>query len=529
MSDSDTRYKSGELESPFLNRELFARENDWQHSSLRSPFQSTELGEQEDPKNEAFPLTQWKLATSAITIASAGSKNKNTQVTITEAPAVFLTEIIGMARDRALKDGRAALAAKLDPKLWFTQFTRVLFLGRPFKKGQYVHREMASLLKEIEGELVSRFRGDAKRVGDMLFNGSSEGISGSRLTSSTATFSMHMFGLAVDVNYLGNPFIQTAEDGKALNNVLKNAALLMNQPVLVYQKGYAKNKFDTVQQMDAVLERYFGLLDKPNELAQLGQASASSEWRVLTFDKAKAKIEKNLHNLAGLLARGANKDYFKAHAILDLDKRFVEAMEVKGLYWGGHYGDMMHFDMRGKNVGYYIEKARLDYSGKAKTLAKKLFIEKKYSSHRLESLKTQYDWELQAELDEMEVELEDENVSSSENEFEYFAESYLGEFNNFYPEHEVGAYSSDHSEGEANDELDEELSDAETYDEETFDELLEDNEYLDYHALPQSTPKDFLGGKVWTFTATSLPTKVAIFYPKAALAQNDSIPQPPRV
>ncbi len=519
------RQLAGELESPFLNSELFAREdsraveNYSPHSSLGSPFQRAELGERESPSGKTFPLTQWTLATSAIKVASAGSKKKGTLVTVAEAPAVFLSEIIGMARDRALKDGKTALANRLDPKLWFNQFTRIMFLGRPFKKGQYVHREMAQLLKELEGELVTRFGSDAKRVGDLLLNGSNEGISGSRLTSATATFSMHMFGLAVDMNYCGNPFIQSTEDSKALNNVLKNAALLMNQPILVYEKGYAKNKFDSIQQMDAVLETYFSLLDKPDELVRLVQASTSSEWRDLTPNIAKTKIEKNLHNLANLLSRGNNKDHFKRHAILDLDKRFVEAMEHKGLYWGGHYGDMMHFDMRGAGVGYYIEKARLDYSGKAKRMAKKLVADKKYGSHRLESLRTQYDWEVQAELDDTEVELEDENVLSAENEFEDFAEDYLGEADNFYAEHE-DAYLSEHSEGKDTYELDEELGIAETYDEEAFDELLGDDEYLE-HQVPPRSPLDFLGGKVWTFMATSLPTRVAVFLPRAASSSRD--------
>lgn len=56
---------------------------------------------------------------------------------------------------------------------------------------------------------------------------------------------MHMFGLAVDVNYCGNSFVETRDDIRALNTVLKNAALLMNKPVLVYEHD-RKSKFDNV-------------------------------------------------------------------------------------------------------------------------------------------------------------------------------------------------------------------------------------------------------------------------------------------
>lgn len=335
----------------------------------------------DSPADEKFSLTEWKLATGKIVVARAGDKKKGTAVAITEAPAVFLPEIIGMARDMAIKGKKNALADKLDPATWFKKFTRITFLGRPLKKGQYLHLEMSKLLKVIESEMVKKYGGDAKSVGDMLLNKSNEGIAGSRLVSSTATFSMHMFGLAVDVNYLGNPYIQTQNDIKALNNVLKNAALLMNKPVLVYKQGYEKDKFDKVQQLDAMLEKYFSLLDAPAELERMVQASSSSEWRRLSGADAMKKIQKNLNNLAGLLARGDEKDYFKKHAILDFDKRFVLQMEESGLHWGGHYGDMMHFDMRTTGVGIYIEKARLAYAKKVKDLAQRLFKEKKYGTH----------------------------------------------------------------------------------------------------------------------------------------------------
>jgi len=331
--------------------------------------------------DEKFSLIEWKLAAGKIVIARAGDKKKGTAVTITEAPDVFLPEIIGMARDRAIKDKNNALADKLDPAMWFKKFTRITFLGRPLKKGQYLHLEMAKLLKAIESEMVKKYGGDAKSVGDMLLNKSNEGIAGSRLVSSTATFSMHMFGLAVDVNYLGNPYIQTQNDIKALNNVLKNAALLMNKQVLVYKQGYEKDKFDKVQQLDAMLEKYFSLLDAPAELERLVQVSSSSEWSGLSGADAMKKIQKNLNNLAGLLARGDEKDYFKKHAILDFDKRFVLQMEELGLNWGGHYGDMMHFDMRTTGVGIYIEKARLAYAKKVKDLSQRLFKENKYGTH----------------------------------------------------------------------------------------------------------------------------------------------------
>jgi hypothetical protein len=346
---------------------------------------SSEVSELTSPLSGLPRLATLKLYDKKIEVARAGDKKKGTAVIIEEAPSIFLPEIIRMARDIASKEQKNSLVEKLDPTTWFKKFTKIDFLGRSLNEDQYLHLEMAKLLKVIENELVKKYGGDAKSVGNMLLNNSNEGIAGSRLTSRTATFSMHMFGLAVDVNYKGNPYVQSANDIQALNTVLKNAALLMNEPVLRY-KHLSESKSDTVQQIfgrvqqiDAVLEKYFSLLDMPERLSSYLQASSSSEWRGLSAADARARIHKNLTNLAGFLSR--DKNYFKKHGILDFDKRFVLQMTEQGLDWGASYGDMMHFDMRSSGVGKYINLARLAYARKVKDLAKRLFNEKRYGTH----------------------------------------------------------------------------------------------------------------------------------------------------
>ncbi len=312
-------------------------------------------------------------------------KTGGAYVEIKESPSVFLPEIIRRAKDKALKDKKNDLAAKLNPDEWFNQFTRdFTFLGRRLKSGQFVHLEMAKLLKAIETKFTNDLViSDAKKAGDVLLKNSPEGISGSRLTSSTATFSMHMFGIAVDVNYLGNPYVEEG-DIQAVNNVLKNAAALMNAELLTYrkhEKGKFADRYDYIQALDDTIENYFKLLDDLVALERYLQSAQSSDWRGLSVKKAREKIQKNLDNLSGLLARKDYKDYFKKHAILDFDKRFVTGMEKMGLHWGGDYGDMMHFDLRNTGVGYYIEKARKEYGGKVRRQAGRLFGEKKYGEH----------------------------------------------------------------------------------------------------------------------------------------------------
>ncbi len=323
------------------------------------------------------------LHASPITIAKAGSKADGTLTWITQAPADFLPRVISRARVLASEAGDAAAANALDPQQWFKRFTQIRFLGRSFKSGQYVHEEMARKLQSIETELVTQLGGDAKSVGDTLLNHSTEGISGSRLKSSTATFSMHMFGVAVDVNYLGNPFIEGG-DIATLNSVLSNAATLFGSA----QKPYAhKDRYDAIARIDSLLERYFSLQDNPVQLTALTMASTRKPWAGKTLPQALALVTADLKRLSAKLARGktAARAHFKTHAILDFDKRFVEGMEKGGLHWGGEYGDIMHFDMRTSGPGKYIQEARGEYSRKAKALARKFLNAKSYGSHAMES------------------------------------------------------------------------------------------------------------------------------------------------
>jgi hypothetical protein len=376
LSKSPARQREVILELPSLRR----------MATVQTENPSFEALSFEVDAKTQYPLTDVPLYQGKIKIASAGSAKKGNYVVIKEAPAVFLLDIIRRAREKALKDKKNAIAAKLNPDTWFRQFTRITFLGRRLKEGQYIHIEMAKLLKTIEGEFIRMLgSSSAEKTGDILLNNSKERISGSRATSSTATFSMHMLGLAVDVNYLGNPYIQSDKDINALNHVLENAALLMNTEILTYKKdvikGNFKDRFDYVQALDTVLENYFKLLDSPGELARYLRDSRSSAWRKLTLAEAKTRIQNHLKNLAGLLARGKYKDYFKKNAILNFDKRFVAGMEAMGLHWGGHYGDMMHFDMRRAGVGYYIEKARIEYSKRVREQAMYLLKEKKYGEY----------------------------------------------------------------------------------------------------------------------------------------------------
>jgi hypothetical protein len=331
---------------------------------------------------EKYELKEWTLYKGKIAVAHAGSVKKGTYVAVMESPSIFLPEIIRMAKVNALADKKNVIADQLNSDTWFQQLTRITFLGRPLKKNQYLHIEMAKRLKTIEATFMKQLgSSDTKTAGDMLLNNSKEPIAGSRPTSRTATFSMHMFGLAIDVNYLGNPYIQSKDDIAALNCALSNAALLTNTPIPSYTEGYKKEQFDTIEKLNKLLKSYFSLLDDLTALQQYLKSSQSPLWHKLSPLEAKDKIQKHLDKLAGLLVRGGKrKEYFKKHGILNFDKRFVVGMEKMGLYWGAHYGDIMHFDLR-QGIGKYINAARNEYRKAVNRKAKSLFAAGKYGQH----------------------------------------------------------------------------------------------------------------------------------------------------
>ena len=192
------------------------------------------------------------------------------RVRIKESPSVFVPAIIRLAWEIARQEKAVDVIAKLDPGRWFQQFTRRInfpngktddftFLGRKLRPRQYIHVELARLLKKVEAEFVQDVNAPPKNAGDILLLGSDELISGTRAKSATAKYSYHMFGLAVDVNYKGNPFIQK-KAFRAIDTALKNAALLMNREVFASKHnttGKFKDRFDYIKASDDLLESLF--------------------------------------------------------------------------------------------------------------------------------------------------------------------------------------------------------------------------------------------------------------------------------
>ena len=151
---------------------------------------------------------------------------------------------------------------------------------------------------------------------------------------------MHLFGLAIDVNYATNPFISASA-----NKVFDRANEQLGRSVKTFRNGMT---YDEIAELDKLLVDYFALAKDP-----------------ATDDAAKKQIKgpRLRHRASGSAREPAKKAAIEAGGLLDLDKRLVEEI---GLDWGASYGDIMHFDMRNKGNGAKIHAAIERYKPRRK-------------------------------------------------------------------------------------------------------------------------------------------------------------------
>jgi hypothetical protein len=259
-----------------------------------------------------------------------------------------------------------------DPDEWFRSFTNITFLGVGLNYP--IHVQMAQMLKNIEKTFLDQYspvnrniEAVRKRLGV-----DTEIMAGGRKTPTAALKSMHLFGLAIDVNYTGSPFIQnktrtgfnqktrqqfTIPNGVvSLNSVLVNAGRLLNEIPRKFTYGL---KYDDYKKINDLLVSYLKLCSSDRLLTEKLNLTQSLEWRSTAFDSAKRKIQADLDRFALSVDRYNHRERLQHTGFLCFTKEFVEGMIRGGLDWGGSsYGDMMHFDMRAWGIGKCIHLSR---------------------------------------------------------------------------------------------------------------------------------------------------------------------------
>lgn len=285
---------------------------------------------------------------------------------IKEAPAVYLKAIVNNA------------ALGVDADKWFSNFTNFTFLGRKLKSGSYINMEMAKLLQKIEDQFIKDTRtANATLAGDAL-GLTKEGLSGSRQTSATADYSYHMFGLAVDIDYILNPFIQAQS---AFNKFMKKVGLLITGtdiPVIRWdQQGLPMTTaqylklYDELHALNVYFKQYFAYLDDHTALQARLTAAESGFWKGKSLTAAIKLIQKDLKEISAAWkgTRSNPQQIFKTSGFLNQSRALVKGLVENGMDWGARYGDIMHFDMRTSGAGLKISGALSRYKAKKKAEA----------------------------------------------------------------------------------------------------------------------------------------------------------------
>lgn len=252
-----------------------------------------------------------------------------------------------------------------NPDIWYQNFVKTTFLGVSFNDPIYI--ELANLLKNIETKFINTYDPVKRNICTVRqrLGITTDSFSGGRSEPTAAIKSMHLFGLALDVNMMGNPFIQnkairhekyTQPNGvDTINDLLANADRLFGVATIRFQYHLS---YDSYFSINSALTRYFKIMNDDAMLQQALNTTASSEWKSRNLAVAKAKIQKDLDTLATALVRWTKRDQLRNNGFLNLSKEFVDGMVAGGLDWGGAgYGDMMHFDMRITGVGKKIHDA----------------------------------------------------------------------------------------------------------------------------------------------------------------------------
>jgi hypothetical protein len=260
---------------------------------------------------------------------------------------------------------------------WFDNMVSPSFLGRTVKNG--IHVVLARKLRRAERYFLSlpAYQGlPPVALGSAL--GIREEFKGARPTTSTGK-SMHLFGLALDINYTGNPWVAGARDVSSDANeefiaTMRRASLLISGKADGFDAPYlsALSQKPTTQIYQIIssknqdFRRYFELAVDKEKLGQLlarpdipSGAIETGESLAHAADRWQKVISQDLENLrrkgSSFQARDPAKGFF------DLHEDLVTALrDHAGLAWGAvdfgarESGDMMHFDDRREGVGLLI-------------------------------------------------------------------------------------------------------------------------------------------------------------------------------
>lgn len=244
-----------------------------------------------------------------------------------------------------------------------------------------VHRELLAKLQNAEALLRAEptpgtFGVGAQAAATMGQSIKLNGLRPPKAATGGERPSMHCYGLAVDINYYGNPFVGLTGGGASpAARMIKHATrLISGQEVNVRQVAKSLDAtaageiWERLRGASDDLKAYLNLKDDGSEtgvpagvteevakqylgwhVARNGGSMSLQEWR----KALRADVADSRHG--DFLAQGSYdvKRDPKLVGIMDLPKALVQALVQAGLLWGGLYSgakDIMHFDYRSGTI-----------------------------------------------------------------------------------------------------------------------------------------------------------------------------------
>ncbi len=333
------------------------------------------------PPTGARPAADKPATKAAKTVGVAGKGPVTVTPTASSMSADKRAKLIETALTQAKTGGAAEDVAAVASDLkksgtnaddWFADMVPdATFLGIPIKasgssKAPGVHKEMLAALQQGEQALMAKYPGkSADQVAKALGVYSLVGLRRPKKATGGSRPSMHCFGMAVDMNYAGNPFV--GNQGSAAVDMIKHATLLMSGSAVNIKA--APRKLAKAERGDDQVGRHARAVRAGEQWESHHSASeALRAYLNLSDTELAARVQAGGgggHDLAWWQAslaadrRASRRGDFGEHTdpakagFMDLAKELVIALEEAGLSWGGSYNtakDLMHFDRRGGTI-----------------------------------------------------------------------------------------------------------------------------------------------------------------------------------
>ena len=286
------------------------------------------------------------------------------------------------------------IAAGLTVSGWYSNIVQGSFLGIPLR----VHKELADRLDRAQSSLVgdATINPQGQSAADLgktlkMYKSTSDLREPKAATGGTQ-LSLHTFGLAVDLNYKGNPFVGNKKPDKKKRT---DATMAARTPRLIERamwlvkgkafdpeaKGAVSTKpkdvgaaWDAHREASDALVTYLGLAADVESKAFADRVAACGEptgvkwnqpktgawWNDVAWWKQRVTDDLGLADTYDFSEAG-HHGYAATTGYMDFAKEVVVALVGAGLTWGGQYPgakDMMHFDWRSGGDAAKINSAR---------------------------------------------------------------------------------------------------------------------------------------------------------------------------